>query len=282
MALGPLLLLAAELAWAGCDPITNAAWGSQLDRAALLQRVADVDGASAIVRAVQEDLPCLTEAASPSLFARTGRFLGGLAFLDQDEDRVWAWVQTEWRADPGLGPTPEFPAGHPFHQARRDVLERPTRAPLGPPGAHWDLPPGGSARIDGLPSAAPVATPELPHLVQILDRRGAVIRAWWQDGAAFPEDAVITGGRVPTAKPTPVPADRALLQLGSSPAGAEVWVDGVFVTWTPSAPVALPAGERALELRTEDEVARTTVTLSPATSQRKVWDFQEDRWADGS
>ena len=150
---------------------------------------------------LQQILLCLDEPADRALVGRLARFLATAAFLEQDLEDTERWVAAARLAAPG-GSWPK---------------EAPVRlaVTVDEPELQWtDLGNGFSiGRTEtlyssGRPLTSAAAPAGVPHLVQIADRDGSVLAAWWQDGALFPEEVLSDE----PGTPSPPPSDDPPLQ----------------------------------------------------------------------
>ncbi len=157
----------------------------------------DVDTARTALGEAHRNLLCLSSLVKPADLARFSRDLGLAFFFDQDDDAVRRWALTYRYAAVPL-PWPESqPEGHPF----RDSFETVEDPILGGPTDKGLLAPKkGGAFANGRPLPTPRVPAEVPLLMQFADAKGAILRTWWQDGAAFPADALGPAGEIPTPK----------------------------------------------------------------------------------
>lgn len=145
---------------------------------------------------VGSSLPCLTSVVDPQAFARFARLMSEVAFYRQEEAAALRWGHAAQLADPA-GAWTGLPDSHPLRQ-RLATAELPPVG--GPEGFGLAAPDGGAIYLNGELTRVPEAHAEVPYLVQLVDARAEVIAAYWQDGAAFPEQILVAG-----AGPTPDP-----------------------------------------------------------------------------
>jgi hypothetical protein len=151
---------------------------------------------------------CLPAVAKPSQVSRLSRDLALAFFYDQDDDAARRWGLSSRYAAPLPWDDATFPEGHPF----RDGVDGAEEPPLGgPDGKGLAYPKKGAVFANGKLLAAPKAPAEVPLLVQVADKDGAIVASWWQDGAAFPESVIGPPGPAPVAPKwwTPEPAPTA-------------------------------------------------------------------------
>lgn len=166
----------------------------ELDRAAeLLER------GGPRVLCVREIVPTADVAA----FAIRKAWASGLA---GDAEETARWGTLARALDPRIEWPPYVPEAHAARQILADAL--PART-VTVQGFGFLLPPDQAVFVDGRFAARPAAESELPHLVQVGERGGAVVWAGWQDGAQFPSALLerAVGPRLPpewlTAAPPP-------------------------------------------------------------------------------
>ncbi len=202
----------------------------RIDRAVL-----DTDRRLAVAEAeaLHAALPCLDRPVDRPLLARFAARQALLAFWEQDEIWVIRWgtlAQTtapvEW--------------DDAYKSLARMIDNAPTPPTGGDPEGTLAAPKHGVVLLDGLPLTRPLALAESPHLVQVLDRKGRVVDAFWQDGAAFPHRVL-----GPRGDPEPLPREWAQATTGpdalvpSPEPSAEV--DAPAVVVQPPPPAAKPS-----------------------------------------
>lgn len=180
-------LLASPSAYA-LDPecpsaFTSAGWTVAMDQIDAAFADSRVEAARSGLDQTHAAVRCLDHAAAPALLARFARQEALAAFFDQDEDSMVKWGMTS-RTTADLAW--DLPEDHPF---RALVTVAPEPIVAGPDGS-LALERGVALFLDGAPITEPRAHAEIPHLAQLVDRDGTVLRAFWQDGAAFPSDLI--------------------------------------------------------------------------------------------
>ncbi len=184
---------------------------------AALRRTAQVKAMRA-ANMMYERMPCLTSVATPEDLSAFGRLRCEIAFWDQDEDLAMQWCAFS-RAIANLPWPSRIDETHPLRNLMGD-LEQPELA--GPDDKGLAPPKGGVFLLDGRPAFKAKAMVEVPHFVQLLDKKGQLTLSTWIDGAAFPPDLI---GEPITATPK-MPKDYA------PPAPAPLW-DAEQKTLTP-------------------------------------------------
>ncbi len=166
--------------------------------------MADVDASMAALKLhdaavtlaqTRDQLPCLDTVAQRAHLDRFALQMSTLYFYQSEEDSAVRWANL-MSTRPAEAPVPAWAEMLDFHDA--PVIGGPVEASV-------VAPRGGAVHMDGERLTAPRAAAEVPHLVQLTDRRGEVLDAWWQDGARFRPDLLgdgldVGGG----AGPTPV------------------------------------------------------------------------------
>ena len=165
-------------------PYGVSSWDADMARIDTLLADSEMEHAGEGLAAVQRGLQCLDVPADPSQVARFDRLRASWYFFDQDEEAALEWGTAAKLVDPTLAW--DLPEDHPF-RALIDAGETPTT--VAADGA-WAVERRSEVWVDGRLSVAPSVVSELPHLVQIVDNRGTVVRATWQDGAAFAEGLI--------------------------------------------------------------------------------------------
>lgn len=169
-------------------PFTHDAWGTYMDQADAAFAQSDMSKAHVALDSARELLPCLTEPPKATFLARYGQQRATLAFFEQDETGAVRWGLLHRFVDPTL--EWPFPEDHPL----RSLLAETDDPPMGHADGAWLVEKGTTVFLNGTPVLTPDARAEVPQLVQLYDKKGVVIRSYWQDGAAFAADLVGVGG----------------------------------------------------------------------------------------
>ncbi len=180
-----LLLTLAVAARAQCaEPYTYDAMDASLAVFESAIRTGEIDAANEQLRSISERLPCVAGVVDRQRLATYARWTAMTAFYDQDEGAALRWALASRNADAGL-PWPEWiGATHPF----RGMATAAEDPPVGVvPNASLAPPKGGGIFLSGHLVLEPRARAEVPVLVQVLDKKGRWVDAFWQDGAAFPD-----------------------------------------------------------------------------------------------
>jgi hypothetical protein len=200
LALAHALAAPASAAPTCAEPFSTQDWQLALTAMERAFEAADFDRATQLVAFTEARLPCLPEVVRPGDLARFAQAAAYAALSEGDGENGERWASLALVAAPGLPPPDWIPVSH---TARVVLSTTVPPAPAGPTAAAGVLtlsaPAGGGAFLDGrfLPRAE--ATPGVPHLRQIADRRGRVVDGAWQDGAAFPADQLREYPEAPSA-----------------------------------------------------------------------------------
>ena len=171
-----------------CSGYTNVELNEAIERSRDAFSKADLGRAQRAILRAQNQLRCLDEPVHPDSFAFFARLRGLLAFFDQDESLATQWGVAARQASPDLAWSDLFDEDHPF----RELLEETEDPPLsGVQGGFLNIPSKGAFLINGQLTWQPMTVIEVPHLIQIVDRRGKIVLSIWQDGAAF-SDTILT------------------------------------------------------------------------------------------
>jgi hypothetical protein len=164
-------------------PVNHAAWRQAMDDIDATIHAFQLDVAREKLERTRTSLVCLTEIVRPSYLARFARQRALVAFYDQDEDSAVHWGLLSRLAKADLPWPADMPVEHPFRQ----MVEFADKPPVGgPEDATLLVEKKGSVFMNGAPLLAPRAEAEVPHLLQVTDKKGLVLSTFWQDGAAFP------------------------------------------------------------------------------------------------
>lgn len=212
--LGPLLAGPAaaqdETYW--CDKRLNIKkWRAKMNAVDTALAAYNLDFPRSQLERTFKELPCLDHIVLPSDLARFARQQALMAFYDQDELTAVRWGMLMTYTAPGLPWDEAYPEDHPFRQMLALADEPPV---VGPDDMEIAHPRGGVVFIGGIPLEVPRARAEVPNLVQILDKQGVLVNAYWQDGSAFHEELLAPSG-VPAKLPEwYVPEDTAAVVRG--------------------------------------------------------------------
>jgi hypothetical protein len=180
-------LLATSAAFAQDECMTtfsHAEWKTEMDEIDTSFASFDLDNARLEVDATWRHVGCLDSVAKTGYLARFMRQRAMLAFFDQDEDNAIKWGLAARHAAADFPWT--VPEDHPF----RTMIAGAEDPAIGGAEGSLIVPPKGHMFMDGKPLLEPKANAEIPNLIQVTDKKGAVVSTFWQDGAAFPADII--------------------------------------------------------------------------------------------
>jgi hypothetical protein len=275
----PLLLLLGALsapAHAACSgPYTTSQLAGDLQVLQASLRTLDDVAFSAAGRRLDGGLPCLDTAVQPGVWAAAYRYLGAWYWIipgDNTEARRWFRISLE--IDPAYAwDAEEIDPAHPMRAAWD--AERPSgiAEPAPVEGRAWStvaFAPGVRVLVDGRVVAAPAATLDRPHHVQLVAGTGptaSVQRTWRIDGNALPE--VLLAPLAP-AVVTPAPADpRPAEPRSADPRPvAEVPMSTPGSTASTGAPPAqgVPAGPSVATVERDRAPAKTPLLVLGSVS----------------
>jgi hypothetical protein len=181
---------AQELACEG--PYTNEILLTELDGIDDAFRSFDPKRARKLLSTTHRKLLCLDERADPLGLARLSRQLALTFFFDQDEDAMRRWSMMSRKLAPDLPWHADMGTDHPF-RAQFSEFEI---AEMAGPKKSLIPPKSGGVFWNGSYVDEPKAPMEMPALVQLVDKKGKWIAAWWQDGSAWPQHMLGEPGAV--------------------------------------------------------------------------------------
>lgn len=156
------------------------------------------DRAATLLDAGQPSIPCILQIVPTRDIARYAIRRAYALELDLDENEAQRWAALAFALDPEI----EWPSYVPPDHAARKMLDgRPPPESIALEGQGLQIPAGGGAFLDGRWLAEPRAEQGVPHLLQVGDAAGELVRSTWIDGTSFPEELL---GR-PPAVPLEVP-----------------------------------------------------------------------------
>lgn len=185
-----LILAPAARAQDTCEPYDAAAFAAAVEAVQAQLAAVELDAAGAALAAIHDRLPCLGTPAPRDTLALYARSRATAAFFGQDEELALRWSRAAKFTWDG-GPWPALIGEeHPVTLLTEDM-----GPPLwgGPEDKQLAAGRDGAVFANGVFLARPRLAAEVPFLVQVFDRRGGRVRAYWQDGAAFPEDLLEPG-----------------------------------------------------------------------------------------
>ena len=191
-----------------CDPLSPNDWKGVMDAVDKSLEALDIARADALLMDVYKRIPCLTEVARPGWLGRYARQQSIVAFFNQDEITSTRWGLLA-RVVADVPWPPDMTEGHPY----RDLIEETELPTLAGPKGKVVLPPKkGGVFLNGVLILKPTAYPEMPGLLQIGDKTGTIIKAYWQDGAAFRPSLLTDGPKLAKAPKwwTPYPDEPAV------------------------------------------------------------------------
>ena len=163
-------------------PMTNAEFIRYMDQADASLTELNLNDARYILEVLYAKMRCLSEPARPTDIVRFARQQGTISFFDQDETNAIRWMLLAKDTVPDQPWPVAYPPTHPL----RGVLEWAEEpATVGPADMRVLPPKKGAILMNGYLLTLPNAKAEVPNLVQVFDKRGELVKAFWQDGGAF-------------------------------------------------------------------------------------------------
>ena len=154
----------------------------------------DMNGALQILTDAGRQLRCLPTPVDPKALAGFARTMSLLGFYGQDEFAAVRYGLMQRAAYPDLPYGELTPEGHPY----RDLMEMTEDPVSGSASEPLVVPRNGRFLMNGHEVAGASAWAEVPQFVQVVDKDGSVLDAYWQDGAAFPPRWIGAGGGAPS------------------------------------------------------------------------------------
>jgi hypothetical protein len=216
------------------DAVSLEALRFDLDEAEVALGQGDGDNATEALSAAMDRFACVSAPVYPEDVAHAARLSSLLAFFQQDDEEVARWGQL-WRAvAPQIGALTRV---SPQPERWLAMVDAAGPATTGGPGGGLAAPKKGVILVDGRAMSEPVVEVGLPHFVQVLDRKGSVQAAFWQDGVVFPAEwlapeataipawwvesvAARAPFPLPTPEPAPAPAPAAVPKPAAKPVPA--------------------------------------------------------------
>jgi len=160
-------------------------WQLAMDAADRAIQDADIPLAKTILGQSYDAMHCVHEVILPRDLGRFARQMSLVEFDLKNRDQAAQWGQL---ARDAMGEQ-SWPEDLPRSEAFVEMTEGlGSLQKAGPEGKSFDYPKGGAALVDGRFRDKPLVTVTVPHLVQIVDRKGSPKTTRWFDGAAVPTD----------------------------------------------------------------------------------------------
>lgn len=142
------------------------------------------------LKQLNKDFTCLAEPASRNQISRYAVMMSLTAFFEQDEGKATKFLGLALVAQD----EPDYPEWLPEMHPYRYLVDEVELPPLGRVPGGIAVPKKGGAFINGALTMLPEAYAEVPSLVQVFDGNKQYVQSYWQEGAAFPPDMIVTGG----------------------------------------------------------------------------------------
>jgi len=254
-----------------CSGYTNVELSEAIARSQDALSKSDIGRAQRSILRAQNQLRCLDEPVRTEYFTSFARLRGLLAFFDQDESLATQWGIAARQASPDMEWSNLFDEGHPF----RELLDETEDPPLsGVQGGFLNIPPKGAFLINGQMTWQPMTSIEVPHLIQVVDKRGKVLSSMWQDGSAF-SDTVLTDEAPATFKtprwyqgdvpevPTELLAQKRPFPTGKVvTSGSLLLVSGTLYALSASQARSLKDAQSSASLGSMDDLAKSRGTVN--------------------
>lgn len=213
-----MLLMLLQAAFAqSCDSIyTNKELEVAVGDVDRLFEDADLDRALNVLRRTENLIPCMKELADKQLLGRFARAYALISFLQQDSVQATRWghyfkglykegEDIDWGEHPAATPLQNILEMEPLDEPE-DIAKD----------AGWAHPKGGAVFVDASFMAQPQVQPGIPHLIQVFQKSGYLVEAYWQDSDVYKTDFVDSSG--PTEVPKFYdPATHAITPKGKPP-----------------------------------------------------------------
>ncbi|MEN0068445.1 MAG: hypothetical protein AAGA48_40365 [Myxococcota bacterium] len=166
-----------------CEVLIDAeAWRWQLQRAAEQLSGRNIAGGQATLNSAKNRATCLATRADPADLALLARLEAVSAFFKQELDQVDDWSKLAAIT----APMSEYPGWLNAQHPVRSYLDRPPPGWSGWPEQSVAAPKKGGVFLNGVWLDRPLFPTSTPCLIQILNKSGERVDAWWQHGAAAP------------------------------------------------------------------------------------------------
>lgn len=182
---------AAEAQQEACAPVAVFALETRVAEVDAAFSRGDAEGGRALAAAAHDLARCVDRPVPAATMARLASLEALSAHLEQDPERALRWARAaEWSQPQHAWPA-AIKTDHPVRAAL--LADGPARVERVGRGG-LKLPPGGAAVLSGRLLSVAEAPVDVPVLLQVCDRAGAVVFAAWQEGGGFPPDVARGGG----------------------------------------------------------------------------------------
>ncbi len=185
-------LLVAALAPAARAECTRAYVGEELvnDLSTMTAALRSLDEAAfkASGKRLEASVACIKTPVPPMVFAAAYRYIGAYHFFSGDQDGARRWFRSALELDPTFDwDVSEVPVGHPMRGVFDGERDAASVDPVPVEGKVLNVPAGSALYLDGREIDAPAATPDRPHLLQVVATSDRTVRQVFMiDGNAFP------------------------------------------------------------------------------------------------
>jgi hypothetical protein len=192
-------------------------WIADLDGVEAVLSEGDLKEAGILIEVMNRDFECLREPVPPEQLLRYAQFRAYRAFHSQDADGSVLWGRVAEFIQPGAGYPEWVPETHPI----REQLEWEDPAEIVTvEGKYIQHPKKGGVFLNGRFLTSPTAPVEVPVWLQVFDKAGTRVEAYWQEGPSFP-DRYLTDNAAAAAKAAPprwwVPSAAAVTAVVAAP-----------------------------------------------------------------
>lgn len=137
---------------------------------------------------LEKNLPCVRTPVQPQVFASAYRMVGAYQFLAGDKAQAARWFRVALELNPAYEwDISEFPVDHPIRQAYLAERDAAAASKVPVPGKLINEPAGSKLFLDGRPLTKPAATPDRPHLLQVVGADNTVRQVYLIEGNAIPD-----------------------------------------------------------------------------------------------
>lgn len=146
----------------------------------------EIPDALARLEAFKKITHCMDTLVAIDDLAAYARVHAVASYFNQEENEALRWGRLVEHLIPGGRGWGEWPEDHPARELVREADE----PELFETDQGFVLEKNGAVFVDGKFAQRPQAMGDMPHLVQVFNGKGHLLRGAWQDGDAFPPDLV--------------------------------------------------------------------------------------------
>jgi hypothetical protein len=204
------LALASPSVRAECTSYTAAAMAEDLGAMTVAMRTGNDSNLTAGAKRIEIALPCLKTPVNQRVLASAYRYIGAGSFIAGDTDKARRWFRAGLELEDTFAwDITELEEGSPMRGVFEEERAAAGAAPVAVAGKALEIPAGSKLLLDGRPLTKAAATPNRPHLLQVVAQSDNTVREVFViEGNAIPEKFLIDEALAAAAAPPPTKPEK--------------------------------------------------------------------------